>query len=240
MFVTPTAAGGMPLAFGITPSESEESLTKLFKLVQKCLPSHAFYGRGPQVGPAVFLIDGSVPEQKALQHVWDSEILLCSFHVLQAVWRWLCSKENGICEEDRQPLFRAYRCILYAVTFEECAEKKNHMQEMELWKKYPKFQSYFAHWWKSSSYSHHQWAHAFRQNLPYRGSNTTNFVEVVMRIIKDLVLYRTKAFNQLQLLVFLTGKLDDYYSDRCLDAAYIRCAKLLLLYKSKYKHKSRK
>lgn len=125
---------------------------------------------------------------------------------------------------------------MYALTFDECDARKNLLMSLQEWVKYPQFQIYFMQWWDSSLYSYYYWAHAFRQNLPHRGNNTTNFVEVVMRIIKDLVLCRTRAFNILQLLVFLTGKLEDYYCDRCLDAAYLRCSKLLLCAKTAPPH----
>lgn len=69
-FICPTAAGGFPLGFGIAPCETADTVEKLFRLLQKCLPDNAFFGRGPERGPAVFLIDGSLSERQALERVW--------------------------------------------------------------------------------------------------------------------------------------------------------------------------
>ena len=44
---------------------------------------HAFYGRGPQKGPVVFLTDDSSAEQNALKLSYPEGVhLLYTFHVL--------------------------------------------------------------------------------------------------------------------------------------------------------------
>lgn len=70
--ICPTAAGGFPLGFGISHSESAETLEKLFELMKRCLPANAFYGRGPDVGPRIFMIDGSLSERKALSRTFSA------------------------------------------------------------------------------------------------------------------------------------------------------------------------
>ena len=40
----------------------------------------------------------------------EATLLLCSFHVLQAVWRWLWNKEHGIHLADR----KTHHGIMYA------------------------------------------------------------------------------------------------------------------------------
>jgi hypothetical protein len=136
-FVCPTAAGGFPLAFGIAPSESTDALEKLFRLVQKCIPATAFNGRGPESGPKIFLIDGSLSERHALERVWpQAVILLCTFHVLQSTWRWLCAKAHDIHQEDRQALFYGFRDILYGNSENDCFEKKEKLVSMEEFQRY--------------------------------------------------------------------------------------------------------
>jgi len=44
-----------------------------------------------------------------------------------------------------------------------------------------------------------EWALCWRADLPVRGNQTNNYCESVMRVMKDQVLQRTKAFNVLQL-----------------------------------------
>ncbi len=61
---------GLPLAVGITPSESTEALTCLFNLVKGVLPDGSFFARGREQGPMLFMTDDSAAEQAALRTVW--------------------------------------------------------------------------------------------------------------------------------------------------------------------------
>jgi len=63
-------ASAVPLAIGITPSESVDALTKLFTAVEKVLPEGCFHGRGREQGPQVFMIDDNAAQQAALNYVW--------------------------------------------------------------------------------------------------------------------------------------------------------------------------
>ena len=56
------------------------------------------------------------------------------------------------------------------------------------------------------------WAICFRSNLLTRGNNTTNYVESAMRIVKDKVLYRLKAYSVTQLVDFLLTRKESYYA----------------------------
>ncbi|CAB4435667.1 unnamed protein product [Rhizophagus irregularis] len=84
LLYTSCAAGALPLGLFITSDELEITLEKA-----TILPPCAFYGRGAQVGPAVFLTDDSSAERNALELCWPQGIrLLCTFHILQAFWRF--------------------------------------------------------------------------------------------------------------------------------------------------------
>ena len=61
---------GLPLAVGITPSESTEALSCLFNLVKTVLPDGSFFGRGAELGPRFFMTDDSAAEQAALRTMW--------------------------------------------------------------------------------------------------------------------------------------------------------------------------
>uniref|UniRef100_A0A668A7Q5 MULE transposase domain-containing protein n=1 Tax=Myripristis murdjan TaxID=586833 RepID=A0A668A7Q5_9TELE len=53
----------------------------------------------------IFLTDDSRAERTALSRTFPhGKLLLCCFHLLQAVWRWLCCKENDISMSDRATL----------------------------------------------------------------------------------------------------------------------------------------
>jgi len=74
--------------------ESEQTVTKAMETVKQVLPSDAFYGNGPLVGPSVIMIDDSTVEHAAL-----ASILLCTFHFLQRRWTWLYEGKNRIQKE---------------------------------------------------------------------------------------------------------------------------------------------
>ncbi|KAJ8381266.1 hypothetical protein SKAU_G00020440 [Synaphobranchus kaupii] len=55
------------------------------------------------------------------------------------------------------------------------------------------------------------WALSYREDLPTRGNQTNNYVEAAMRVLKDKILQRTKAFNLPQLFHLFTSRLESYY-----------------------------
>ena len=57
LMCTHSPAGGLPLAIFITSNETEETLKMALALVKKCLPENAFFGRGIDQGPDIFLTD---------------------------------------------------------------------------------------------------------------------------------------------------------------------------------------
>ena len=70
------ASAGVPLAVGITPSESVEALTKLFALIKRILPKNCFFRRGCDLGPQLIMTDDCAAEQEALLNVWPQLVLL--------------------------------------------------------------------------------------------------------------------------------------------------------------------
>lgn len=71
------------------------------------------------------------------------------------------------------------------------------------------------------------WAICFRQTLPVRGNHTNNFAEAAVRVLKDKVFLRTKAFNVPQLLDFLTTRMSRYYEQRLVDLANNRTERVI-------------
>ncbi|CAB4444908.1 unnamed protein product [Rhizophagus irregularis] len=119
LLYTSCAAGALPLGLFITSDELEITLEKALNLLKTILPPHAFYGRGAQVGLAVFLTDDSSAERNALELCWPQGIrLLCTFHILQAFWRWIHDSKHQIKKEDRAfynqyPLLRNHFELLW-------------------------------------------------------------------------------------------------------------------------------
>ena len=114
LFLTHSPTGGLPLGVVITQNEQEGTLNRAFELLKTLLPADAFGGRGSN-GPAAFITDDCLAERKALHSVFPQAVLLlCTFHLLQAVWRWLWDSRHGIKKEDRQSLFSLVKAIVYA------------------------------------------------------------------------------------------------------------------------------
>ncbi|XP_067287705.1 uncharacterized protein [Pseudorasbora parva] len=63
------------------------------------------------------------------------------------------------------------------------------------------------------------WALSYRRDLPTRGNQTNNYVEAAMRVLKDKILQRTKAFNLPQLFNIFITRLEMYYEARVTDVA---------------------
>ena len=67
---TTTAYSGLPLAVVMTSDETEVTVSWAMQKVKEVIPSDAFYGNGPVLGPAVFMIDDSLVEKSALSKSW--------------------------------------------------------------------------------------------------------------------------------------------------------------------------
>ena len=63
-----------------------------------------------------------------------------------------------------------------------------------------------SHWAKR-----HQWALCFRASLPIRGNHTNNYSEAGMKILKELIFSRVKAYNIVEMFHFVTDTLEMFY-----------------------------
>jgi hypothetical protein len=60
-----------------------------------------------------------------------------------------------------------------------------------------------------------EWVKLFRLNIPStRNNNTNNYAEASIRIMKDVLLHRTKAFNVVALVEYLTNSWELYCKAR--------------------------
>ena len=99
-----TAYSRLTLAVVMTSDETEATVSWAMQNVKEVIPSYAFYGNGPLLGPAVFMIDDSLVEKSALSKSWRiAKIFLCTFHFLQRRWTWLHNgrKKNTEGRSDR-------------------------------------------------------------------------------------------------------------------------------------------
>ena len=210
--LTPTVAGAVPLAVVITDSTSQASYTAGFKLLQTIMPAPSFGGQGH---PTLFITDDSDAERNSLHSCWPLSFLkLCLFHVPQAVWRWLWAEQHGISKEDRRDLMTEFRRIIYSRTEDEAEVAFQEAMNSETAVEYPIYQKYLEDWWSCREL----WCMAWRTEH-HRGHHTNNFAEVTVRLYKDVVLQRAKAYNPVALVDFTVRVMEDYYRNRLRDFA---------------------
>lgn len=138
LMLTHNESGGVPLGVMITTSESTATLRKAMAMLKDLIGPEAFFGA--ENGPSIFMTDDSVSERNSLSQVWPfSTLLLCLFHVLQAIWRWLQQAKHGILKQDRTHLFRCFKSIIYSQTEEECCFNFNQLKSDQTAKKCKSF-----------------------------------------------------------------------------------------------------
>ena len=168
--------GGLPLAYILCSSEKTDLLVDAFSDLKDILPKYAFKGRG-SLGPKLFVTDDCESEQQALKQVWPSSIhLLCIFHILQALWRWIWSANHKVHKSDRPKIFLCFRRILYSKSRKEYDEQVEILLNDEACQKY---QNYISHLKKHYFPRSGLWAMYFRieSNLPTHNMNTNNVAE---------------------------------------------------------------
>ena len=114
----------------ITSDEREETLTKGFALLKSILPNDAFFN-SPSKRPSVIMTDNCDELHHALSYNWpDATLLLCTFHILQQVWRWLYQSSHGIAKNDRVTIMKLFREIVYAKDVEIYVAAYNDLFEV--------------------------------------------------------------------------------------------------------------
>ena len=64
-----------------------------------------------------------------------------------------------------------------------------------------------------------EWAHCHRKCLMIRGNHTNNYAEAGIKILKELVFSRIKAYNMVQMFHFVVDTMDNYYQRKLLSIA---------------------
>ncbi len=68
-----------------------------------------------------------------MRKTWQTaEILLCTFHFLQNIWRWLLNIKHGIHCDERQILMNLVRKLVYAKTEAELITEYSHFEKQTL------------------------------------------------------------------------------------------------------------
>ena len=199
-------AGALPLGVWITSGQSQKVTKQCLEKLQNVLPPRAFGGRGPKAGPRIFITDDDFGQRGALSDIWKDALLLhCTFHFLQAVWRWLFNSNNNINKEDRQHLMGHFQKLVFSTSEEEFLSAAEGALTDKITVKYPNYQEYL----KRSLKRQQEWALCHRKNLITRGNNTDNYTESMINIFKSVILQRMRAYNLIELFKFITEDLEN-------------------------------
>lgn len=77
-----------------------------------------------------------------------------------------------------------------------------------------------------------EWVARHRQNIITRGHETNNYAEASIRILKDIILRRTKAFNVVALVEFVSVIWEQYCQARLLSFAHNRRSHAVVTYET--------
>ena len=110
------------------------------------------------------------------------------------------------------------KCLVYAESEALLFHLYDDFQKCSVVNKYPNYLSYVRNQWDQRN----EWALCYRKHLLVRGNETNNCAEAGMRILKDLVFSRVKAYNLVQMFSFVTECLELYYSRKILSVAHNR------------------
>ena len=210
--MTHCTAGGVPVGCFLTTSETQASFEAALTMYKALLTPG---GRGAR-GPQVIMTDDCVARKKAIGTCFPEAVaLLCTFHVLQATWRWLWDGKQVIPRDDRPQLLQQLKWLMSAHSVEQLHDVYAEVTRSDVVMRRPGFASYLGHLVNRKN----TWALCFRHELPVRGKTTNNYCEAGMRALKDNILGRTKAFNVMQVFHFVISRMEGYYQRRLIDAA---------------------
>ncbi|KAM7301395.1 uncharacterized protein ISCGN_016914 [Ixodes scapularis] len=173
--------------------------------------------------PHTFMSDNSAAEKAALQATWpEANQLLCHFHVAQAEWRWLQAARNNVSRDERRELMIAFQKIMYATSPEELNCAIEELRQMPHRGYVARVEAFLER--KT------EWVLLFRLAITTRSHNTKNFAEATIRILKDVVLCRRKAYNAVALVDLVASVWEGYFERRLLTHANNRVSSHKLLY----------
>ncbi len=184
------------------------------------------------------MTDDSSMKCNALKLCWSQGIrLLCTFHILQAFWRWLYDSKHCINKEDRTTIMEKMKQIFYVSSISEMEMHYNEFKQ-GFYCSYPLLKKHFELLWRC----HHFWAHSFHSELLIHGNHTNNYVEQSFCTLKDIIfsrylfkisiiyslfnywnLYqicRMQAYNLVQVFQFVTANMKRFYKWRLLSFSY--------------------
>lgn len=233
---TSSSAGGIPLGVVVTSGEDESTITEAINFLKMVLPKGAFCGRGLN-GPKMCITDDCTAERTAIKNNWpDIELYLCIFHYLQSWWTWLWDSKQGIHKEDRPTIMQLVKNMVFTRSNAGLEEQYTKLVDCEhsIVQGYPKVIQRLKVFWERRF----EWALSYRMDKLFRHNHTNNYAEAGVRVLKEIVFGRLKAYNLVQMFDFMTVTMEKYYTNRLLDIAHSRFRPgIALRYSSLHKSK---
>ena len=179
------------------------------EIVKEVIPSDAFYGNGSGLGPAVFMIDDSIVEQAALSKCWPmAKFSSAPFTFFRGAGHGSMI-EKRIQKEGHVLLIQHIRSTVYSKIEEELGSKYTSLTSLEIAQKYPHLLKNINAQWENVAYI---MGPLLQEIYHHKGGNHTyNYAEEGIRILKDLVVVRVKAYNLVQMFYFIVETTDIYY-----------------------------
>ncbi|XP_050299875.1 uncharacterized protein LOC126738543 [Anthonomus grandis grandis] len=118
--------------------------------------------------------------------------------------------------EKRQILMHSFRKIMYSESNEDLNEHMLKLQQEA--EDCPTFWARFEIYFSRGQ----EWLYLHRKHLVIRGNNTNNYAEVIIKILKDIILHRTKGYNCVALVDFIAFVWEEYFKCKLLDFAHGR------------------
>lgn len=84
--------------------------------------------------------------------------------------------------------------------------------------RYPRVKTRLETFWERRS----EWALSYRLGKTFRHNHTNNYAESGIRVLKEIIFGRLKAYNLIQMFDFFTVTMEKYYTSRLLDLAHSR------------------
>lgn len=211
--VTYSSIGAIPLGCVVTSATTVSCIQAALNLWKQILPRGSFFNKGD--GPDIIFTNDNDAERQSLKLAFPkSQLMLCISHILQASWVFLLDRKNVIKKEHRSIFFSKIKMLLYSQTVEELEMNYAYAIGDNLVKSNVIFLDYLKH-----IYNRRQdWSIVYRRHLIPRANDFSFFWETAMIIHKDPILSRTRTFNQLQIIDFLS-RLDTYYERKLIDLA---------------------
>ena len=125
----------------------------------------------------------------------------------------------------QQTLMLKIKDLVYAKSEQQLAERFNQILKDNTAVIYPQFIKHVNNYWPRR----HKWAICFQQHLLIRGNQTNNYAEAGIKILKEIVFSRVKAYNLIEMVSFVTDTMDLYYQHRLLHLANNRIDRYISL-----------